>query len=63
MMKFIYFFLGFGMSSIYMNILKSIAPAIIALLRSEAGKSDNTIDDKLVTILETILKEFNILGK
>lgn len=50
------------MQSIYITILKGIAPSIIALLKSEAKKSDNKIDDKLVTILENILIEFEILG-
>jgi len=49
------------MSSIYITILKGITPSIIALLRAEAKKSENNIDDKLVTILENILKEFGIL--
>ena len=51
------------MNSIYLQILKSIAPAIVALLKVEAQKTDNKIDDKLVTILESILKEFDLLGK
>lgn len=49
------------MSSIYITILKGIAPSIIALLRTEAKKTENNIDDKLVTVLENILKEFGIL--
>lgn len=49
------------MSSIYITILKGIAPSIIALLRAEAKKTDNKIDDKLVTVLESILKEFEII--
>jgi len=49
------------MNSIYLTILKSIAPSIIALLRVEAQKTSNKIDDKLVTILESILKEFELL--
>lgn len=62
-MKIFYFFLGFGMSNIYLTIFKTIAPFVIQILRDQAGKTDSTIDDKLVTILESILKEFNILGK
>lgn len=49
------------MSNIYIGIFKSIAPALIAVLRTEAKKSDNTIDDSLVNVLENILKEFKIL--
>lgn len=61
-MKLFIFYLGWTMQSIYITILKGIAPSIIALLKSEAKKSDNKIDDKLVTILENILIEFEILG-
>lgn len=49
------------MNSIYITILRGIAPSIVALLRAEAKKSDNTVDDKLVSVLENILKEFGIL--
>lgn len=49
------------MQSIYLTVLKSIAPSIIAILRTEAKKSETKIDDKLVTILESILKEFELL--
>lgn len=55
--------MGFGMSNIYLGIFKTIAPAIIQILRDQASKTDNIVDDKLVTILESILREFNILGK
>lgn len=49
------------MNTVYLGILKSIAPAIIQILRTEASKSDNTIDDKLVNVLESILKEFKLI--
>lgn len=51
------------MNNIYITILKGIAPSIIALLKVEAKKTDNKIDDKLVSVLESILIEFEILGK
>lgn len=49
------------MNNIYLSLLKTIAPSIIAILRNEAKKTNNKIDDKLVTILESILKEFGLL--
>ncbi len=49
------------MTSIYFQIFKGIAPSIIAILKTEAKKSDTDIDDKLVNILENILKEFKLL--
>ena len=51
------------MSNIYIKILKSIAPMVVTFLKDEAKKSDNKIDDKLVNVLESILIEFEILGK
>lgn len=62
-MKFFILYIGFKMNSIYISILKGIAPSIVSLLKDEAKKSTNTIDDKLVTILEKILIEFQIIGK
>ncbi len=60
-MKFLFIYLGFKMTSIYFQIFKGIAPSIIAILKTEAKKSDTDIDDKLVNILENILKEFKLL--
>lgn len=63
MIRFLFFYFSwrFKLNSIYLGILKSIAPAIIQILRAEAAKSDNAIDDKLVNILESILKEFKLI--
>ena len=49
------------MGSIYLQIFKGIAPSIIAILKAEAKKTGTDIDDKLVNILENILKEFKLL--
>ena len=61
-MKLFIFFFRVGMNSIYITILKSLASPLLAILRAEAKKSTTEIDDKLVTILESILKEFKIIG-
>jgi len=60
-MKFFLLYLGFKMTNIYITILKSLAPTMIAILKTEAKKSQTDIDDKLVNILEQILKEFKLL--
>lgn len=49
------------MKSVYLTIFKAIAPAIIAILRTEAAKTDSEIDDRLVNVLESTLQEFKII--
>lgn len=49
------------MDNIYLTVFRTIAPAIISILKAESKKSENTIDDKLVNVLENILKEFKLL--
>lgn len=63
MIKFLFFYfsLGFKMKSVYFSIFKAIAPAIIAILRTEAAKTESEIDDKLVNVFEATLQEFKII--
>lgn len=49
------------MKSVYFSIFKAIAPAIIAILRTEAAKTESEIDDKLVNVFEATLQEFKII--